>query len=124
MFQETFLNFSGIPQRRGQQATATAGAVNLTPIENRLDALEIAGVAIITVPKKSLEHTQTLTVAGVLATNRIILGLAPCLDSDENCPEMLDIVSYVATPSDGAITITAAFSQPTSGPIKFNWSAA
>jgi len=123
MFQETSLNFSGIPQRRGQQSTSGA-TVNLTPIENRLDALEIAGVATITVPNKSLEHTQTLTVAGVLATNRIILGLAPCLDSDENCPEMLDIVSYVATPSDGAITITAAFSQPTSGPIKFNWSAA
>jgi len=123
MFQETELNFSGVPRRRGQQSTAGA-TVNLGPVEDRLDALEIAGVATITVPNKRLEHTQEIAVAGVLATNRIILGLAPCLDSDENCPEMLDIVSYVATPSDGAITITAAFSQPTSGPVKFNWSAA
>jgi len=121
MFQETELNFSSVPRRRGQQSTAT---VNLGPVEDRLDALEVAGVATITVPNKSFEHTQTLIVAGVLATNRIILGLAPCLDSDENCPEMLDIVSYVATPSDGAVTITATFSQPTSGPVKFNWSAA
>lgn len=123
MFQETYLNFSGLPQRRGQQSTAAAGTVNLTPIENRLEALEVDGVATITVPRNSLEHTETIAVAGVLASNRIILGLAPCLDSDENCPEMLDIISYVATPADGSVTITAAFSQRTSGPVKFNWSA-
>lgn len=122
MFQETYLNFSGLPQRRGQQSTSGA-TVNLTPIENRLEALEVDGVATITVPRNSLEHTETVAATGVLASNRIILGLAPCADSDENCPEMLDIISYVATPADGSVTITAAFSQLTSGPVKFNWSA-
>lgn len=122
MFQETYLNFSGLPQRRGQQSTSGA-TVNLGPVEDRLDALEVDGVATITVPRNSLEHTETVAATGVLASNRIILGLAPCADSDENCPEMLDIISYVATPADGSVTITAAFSQRTSGPIKFNWSA-
>lgn len=122
MFQSTELNFSSVPRKREQQSTAGA-TVNLGPVEDRLDALEVDGVATITVPRNSYEHTETIAVTGVLASNRIILGLAPCADSDENCPEMLDIVSYVATPADGSVTITAAFSQRTSGPVKFNWSA-
>jgi hypothetical protein len=71
----------------------------------------------------SFEHSETVAAVGVTTLSRIILGLAPCADTDENCPEMLDIISYAGTPGTGTITIDAAFSQPTSGPVKFNWSA-
>lgn len=114
MFQETILNFTGLPQKRGQVSTTGLGGGS---------AAGPSGLATITVPNNRFEHSETVSASGVTATSRVILGLAPCADSDENCPEMLDIISYVATPADGSLTITAAFSQLTSGPVKFNWSA-
>lgn len=85
----------------------------------------LGGVATITLPtlRGSFEHSETVAAIGVTAANRIFLSLAPSSDTEENCAEMLDIVAFDATPSTDEITITAAFSQPTSGPINLNWSA-
>lgn len=83
----------------------------------------IGGVATITIPSGRFEYSEEVAATGVTGTSRIMLGLAPTLDTDENCAEMLDIVSFDATPGVGVMTIIAAFSQPTSGPVKFNWSA-
>lgn len=85
----------------------------------------LGGVATITLPiqRGQFEHEETVAAVGVTASNRIILGLAPCADDEENCPETLDIQTFTAVPGTDTITITAAFSQPCSGPVKFNWSA-
>ncbi len=85
----------------------------------------LGGVATITLPiqRGQYEHEETVAAVGVTASNRIILGLAPCADDEENCPEMLDIQTFAAVPGTDTITITAAFSQLCSGPVKFNWSA-
>lgn len=85
----------------------------------------LGGVATITLPiqRGQFEHEETVAAVGVTASNRVILGLAPCADDEENCPEMLDIQTFSAVPGTDTITITAAFSQLCSGPVKFNWSA-
>lgn len=83
----------------------------------------LGGVATITVPNSRYEHTETVSATGVTGTSQVILGLAPALDTEENCAELLDIVSFVAEPDVNVITITITFSMLSSGPVKFNWSS-
>ena len=83
----------------------------------------LSGVATITVPANAIEHRQSVAATGVTGASRIFLALAPHLDTDENDPEMLDVLALSGTPSAGAIAVIAAFAAPTSGPIKINWSA-
>ena len=51
------------------------------------------------------------------------VALATALDSDENSPEMLDLVTLWGDPGTNQITIGATFDTPTSGSISINWSA-
>lgn len=69
------------------------------------------------------EWTETVAAIGVTAASRIILGIGAHVDTDENAAELLDITAYNAVSGTNTITIEAAFSQPHSGPTKFNWSA-
>lgn len=64
------------------------------------------------------EWTQTVADATLLGTETIAAWLAPALDSDENVPEMLDIVTLTATASAGNVTFTLTFSELTTGIIK------
>ena len=70
-----------------------------------------------------IEWTETVTATGVTSGNAVLLSLAPGTDADENDPEMLDVLAMSARPLTGQIEITANFATPTSGPVKFNWSA-
>lgn len=102
--------------------------VDHLPKRNRFVPLGAAvggkdGAAVITLPKAVLEHSETLAVAGIAPTNKMFLSLAPALDADENCPEMLDMVTLSAEPLTDAVIVSATFSQPTRGAIKLNWSA-
>lgn len=81
-----------------------------------------AGLATITVPHNSASHSQTVTVEGALATDTVTIQLAPHADNAENDPTMLSLVSATAVAGVGNITITAEFSEPSSGPIIFNYS--
>lgn len=85
----------------------------------------LSGVATITLPsgEGAYEDTETVAALGVTPTSKVFLSLAPALDEDENDPSMLDIVSMSAIPGTDTLTINATFSQLTSGPVKFNWSA-
>jgi hypothetical protein len=85
----------------------------------------LAGLATITITTQrgAYEHTETVAATGVTALSKVIIGLSPATDDDENCAELLDLVSCVADPATDTLAITATFSQPTSGAIKFNWSA-
>lgn len=82
----------------------------------------LAGEAVVTVPP-GFEVTETVAAVGVTPASRIVLSLAPALSSDENEPEMIDLMGASATAGSGQITITASFGTLTSGPVKFNWSA-
>lgn len=76
----------------------------------------------ITVPSGGrFEHYETILDASVTATSVINLWLSPVTDDDENCSEMLDLVSLSATPGTGSFDIVASFYAPTSGPIKLNY---
>jgi hypothetical protein len=86
----------------------------------------LSGTATITVSsahRGKFEDVETVAAVGVTAASKIFLTLAPTTDDDENSPEMLDLVALSALPATDSLTITATFSQPTSGPIKINWSA-
>lgn len=83
----------------------------------------LSGTATITVPANSIEDVETVAAVGVTPSSRVSVFLAPHLDSDENSPELLDIMALQATAGTDQLTITAAFLTPTSGAIKLQWSA-
>ena len=94
--------------------------------KTKLDALPaiLRGLATVTVPNNSLEHTQTVTATGITGSSRIFLSIAPHDDADENDAEMLDVAAMSAAPGSGQITVEMAFAVPVAGPIKINWMAA
>lgn len=83
----------------------------------------LAGTATVTLTQAVLQHSQTVAAAGVTASKVVLVSLAPALDTDENDPELLDVVALRATPGTDAITFGLTFNVPTVGPIKLNWSA-
>lgn len=83
----------------------------------------LSGDASITVPLNSYYHAETVTATGLTDTSRVLLGLAPHLDTDDNSPELLDILSMSGQSGTDTLTITATFATPTSGLIKLYWRA-
>ena len=83
------------------------------------------GTATLTIsePAGRMEHQESVSATGVTPGNRLFLSLEPTNDSDENAPEMIDLVSLSALPGSDSITVTATFAAPMSGPVKLNWSA-
>lgn len=79
-----------------------------------------SGILTITLPgfRGAFEHTETVAVAGVSASDRIMLALAPHLDTDENGHDMLDVKTLAANAGTDTIEVVATFSELTSGPIK------
>lgn len=67
------------------------------------------------------EYRETITLAGVTASNSIAIKLAPALDTDENDPEMLDVVTLVAIPGTGTFDALITFDHPHSGVIKLQY---
>ena len=86
-------------------------------------ALPKRGQISVTVPNNRLEWEQVVAVAGVAASDYIILSLAGYADSDENAADMIDLIDIAATPGTNQITVTMAFSSPMAGAIKLNWIA-
>lgn len=81
------------------------------------------GTATITPTGARYEWSETVAAAGVLAGSVVIAALAPALDTDENDPELLDLASLSAMPGVNTLSFEIAFREPSSGPIKINWSA-
>lgn len=103
-----------------------SGATRQLTIAAASGGAGLTGATIITVPNTfggAFEWIETVTATGVVGTNKINVTLSPHLDDDENSQEMLDISAIAATAGVGTITITAAFPELTSGPIKLYWSA-
>lgn len=104
----------------GESAASVRAKINATIVG--FEAIR-TGTLIVTVGQMKPEHVETVVVAGVVATNRIFLALGVHLDSDENDPELLDILALSGAAGTATITVTMAFAAPTTGPIKLNWMA-
>lgn len=83
----------------------------------------LGGAATLTLATARFEHEEIITATGVTGSNRIYVGLAAGADTDENTAEIIDLVTIAGIPGTNQITVQAAFSEPTSGPILINWSA-
>lgn len=85
----------------------------------------ITGEIIITVPAPGrIEHSQSVAAASITPGMRVLLGVAPHTDADENGAEGLDIQALSAGAGAGVINVTVAFGESTSGPIRLNYIAA
>lgn len=67
------------------------------------------------------EHRETIALVGVTPSSVIKTWLAPALDTDENDPELIDLVTLVAYPGTDQFDILATFSTLHSGEIKFQY---
>jgi hypothetical protein len=76
--------------------------------------------AVMSIPKSALWWGQEF-LATVTPTNVIEVMLSATNDSDENCPELLDLISLYATPGSGQFLVTASFATPTSGDIRLKY---
>lgn len=70
-----------------------------------------------------VEWSEGIAASGVTAGQIVLLGLAPTADDRENDPELLDLAALSGRADAGAITVSAVFSEPASGPVHINWSA-
>ncbi len=98
----------------------------ITPIAADYNALGgggLGGLTTITIPDNALEWTETVTATGVTPASRVMLGLAPANDTDENDPLMLSANRMIAVAGTDQITISMAFATKERGPIKLHWSA-
>lgn len=102
---------SGVPYRTTAAAVAALGGAGGV----------LKGSAVLTV--SGFEDSEVITATGVTGSSIVMLALAPCADSDENCPEMLNVTALSGEPGTDQITVTATFSDFTSGPVRINWSA-
>lgn len=74
--------------------------------------------ATLTIPfPGAYEHTQTVADTAVGVSDRLQAWLAPTADSDENDPELLDLVTLTAQAGNDSVTFTITFSEITSGDI-------
>ena len=78
---------------------------------------------VVTVANNALEASTVIAAQGVLPASIVTVALAPSLYADKNCAELLDFVTLWAEAGTDQITLNATFSDPTSGPVKINWSA-
>jgi len=75
--------------------------------------------ATLTIPSSTTSHRQVVSAPSITLTSKVEVMLAPVEDTDENDPELLDLVVLHATPkpATGEIEFLITFSSPTSGPI-------
>ena len=80
----------------------------------------VSGLATVTVPTNSYFHQESVALTGCTASMRIVCSLAPHSDADVNDEEMLSVVALSASPGTDTATVSIAFSEPTTGPVKIN----
>ncbi|AXQ69708.1 hypothetical protein HOU03_gp126 [Caulobacter phage CcrSC] len=80
--------------------------------------------ATVTVPwPPRYEWEQAINDASLTGSEVIQTWLAPASSSDENEPEMLDLVALTAQASAGVVIFKLSFSELTSGPIRLHYKA-
>lgn len=96
-----------------QGPTGSGGGGTYTPLSAEV---------VITLPGPAgvLEHIETVAFVGCLPTHRVLVSVAPHLDTDENGAEGLHIAALSALADTDQVSVVAAFAERTSGPIKLN----
>lgn len=74
-----------------------------------------------TIAVSGIQVNATVSVPGVLSTNKIIVSLASHDDTDENSEEMLDLHALAGKAATDSITFSGSFEEYTSGNIKVNY---
>jgi hypothetical protein len=85
----------------------------------------LSGTAVLILPGGAGDVAGEAVIAapGMTPVMRVFLSLAPADDADENDPDMIDLASVSARAASGSFRLSASFSNPVSGPVRFNWSA-
>lgn len=79
-------------------------------------ALKTTGT--ITLPHLAREHEESVTFAGCTTSTLVLPALAPSLDTDENGPEGLEVISLDAVPGTGSALVRIHLREPASGPVR------
>lgn len=131
----TSFNFVGpglVASNSGSAVTVTANLASPSVAgmmaaadKAKLDGLSAAphGTVTVTVPANSWSHSESVTATGVTPSAVIVCSIAPHDVTDENHPEFMSMLALAGAPGTDTITFSMAFGEPTSGPIKLNWSA-
>jgi hypothetical protein len=110
----------------GSYAAASHSHViaDTTGLQAALNSKAVLKTATITIPngRGRLEHIASVADVDITSGSKIQVSLAGGLNSDENDPELLDVLSLAAVPSTGTMNVIMAFGTRTSGPIKINYS--
>lgn len=83
----------------------------------------LGGLVTVTIANDAYDWTETVAAIGVAPASRVMVGLAPANDTDENDPLWLSTTQMVASAGTDEITISMAFETKEHGPIKLHWSA-
>jgi hypothetical protein len=83
----------------------------------------LSGMGSITLPNNALSGSATFAAPGVLPGARVLVGLGPFTDADENAVELLEVAALGAVAGTDEITATIALRTPGAGEIKLTWSA-
>lgn len=80
--------------------------------------------ATVSIPVPVMVAVVSVTDADVSPSSVVRAWLAPASFSDENDPETLGPASLTAAPGAGEFTLTLAFNEAVSGPVKINYEVA
>lgn len=83
----------------------------------------LGGLATVTITNDAYDWTETVAAIGVTPASRVMVGLAPANDTDENDPLWLSATQMAASAGTDEITISMAFATKEHGPINLHWSA-
>ena len=80
-------------------------------------------IGTITLPDKQgvYEYRETISYAGALPSDTILIKLAHTQDSDENDPEMVGLETLIATPGTDSFEVLVTFTERHSGPLKLHY---
>lgn len=84
----------------------------------------LKGTAAVTPVGFGYEAEATVTVTGAAAGMVVMVSVAPHDDADENHESMLAIAALRGTAGTDQVTLFAAFSEPTAGPVKLSYMVA
>jgi hypothetical protein len=78
----------------------------------------IRATGTITLPHLAWEHEESVAFTGCTPSTVVSAGLAPSIDTDENGPEGLDVISLDAVPGTGSALVRIHLREPASGPVR------
>lgn len=104
-------------------ATGPAGPTGATGPAGPAGTTVLSGTVALALPVGAFESTGTFTATGVTPSMRVFASLAGVADTEENDPELLDVVSLWARSGTDQVIVGVTLGVGVSGNISVNWSA-